>query len=234
MSFKSFNLSSQLTNALNKLGYIDPSPVQKAVIPKALRGTSLLAQSETGSGKTHAFLIPLIEKIDINLNRPQAIVISPTRELARQTYEFAFEFTRFFPKFKVRLYTSESDVSDNVEGKSVPPQLIIGTPGRLKDLLITKHIFFLGNLKRAVLDEADMLLDMGFFGDIEEIFANLDEPQTMVFSATLKQNLKDELLKFVRSDFEFENDNIQTASSVKHHLIDIKHIGESAALFSFL
>ena len=234
MSFKSFNLSSQLTNALSKLGYIDPSPVQKAVIPKALRGTSLLAQSETGSGKTHAFLIPLIEKIDFNLNRPQAIVISPTRELARQTYEFAFEFTRFFPKFKVRLYTSESDVSDNVEGKSVPPQLIIGTPGRLKDLLITKHIFFLGNLKRAVLDEADMLLDMGFFGDIEEIFANLDEPQTMVFSATLKQNLKDELLKFVRSDFEFENDNIQTASSVKHHLIDIKHIGESAALLSFL
>ena len=86
--------SQQLTNALAKLGYIDPSPVQKAIIPKALRGVSLLAQSETGSGKTHAFLIPLIEKIDMNLNRPQAIVISPTRELARQTYEFAFEFTR--------------------------------------------------------------------------------------------------------------------------------------------
>jgi len=234
MSFKSFNLSDNMTNALNKLGYHEPSPVQKAVIPKALRGTSLLAQSETGSGKTHSFLIPLIEKLDMNLNRPQALIISPTRELARQTYEFAFAFTRFFPKLKVRLYTSEADVTDNLEGMSVPPQLIIGTPGRLEDLLITKHIFYLGNMKRVVLDEADMLLDMGFFDSIEKIFANLEEPQTMVFSATLKQNLKDELLKFVRSDFEFENDKVMTSSGVKHHLIDIKHVGENPALLSFL
>lgn len=234
MTFKGFNLSSTMISALNHLGYQEPTKVQSGVIPKALRGDSLLAQSETGSGKTHAFLIPLIEKIDMHLDRPQAIVISPTRELARQTYEFAMQFSRFFSGFKVRLFTSEADVTDNLEGKNVPPQLIIGTPGRLQDILVDRHVFYLGNVKRVVLDEADMLLDMGFFEDIGKLFEALDEPQTLVFSATLKQNLKDELLKFVRTDFTFENDAVMTSHTVHHHLIDIKHVGEANALIQFL
>lgn len=234
MSFSGFSLSSNMVNALTKLGYENPSPVQQVVIPKALRGTSLLAQSETGSGKTHSYLVPIIERLDMNLNRPQAVIITPTRELSRQVFEFAREFQRFFPKLKVRLFTSEADVSQNEEGSTVAPQLIIGTPGRVKQLLVDKELFILNNVKTVVLDEADMLLDLGYFEDIEGLFASLREPQTMVFSATLKQNLKDELLKFVRSDFEFESDKVHTASTVKHHLINIKHIGESNALVQFL
>lgn len=234
MSFSGFSLSERMVSALNKLGYRNPSPVQSNVIPKALRGVSLLAQSETGSGKTHSYLIPIIEKLDMNLSRPQGIIIAPTRELARQTYEFAREFQRFYPKFKVRLYTSEADVSQNEQGASVAPQLIIGTPGRVKAMLIDKELFILNNVKTVVLDEADMLLDLGYFEDIETLFAHLNNPQTMVFSATLKQNLRDELLKFVRSDFQFESDKIQTSSTVKHHLINIKHIGEANALIQFL
>lgn len=223
-----------MTNALDRLGYHEPSPVQSAVIPKALRGVSLLAQSETGSGKTHAYLIPVIEKTDMELDRPQSIIIAPTRELARQIYDFAREFTKFYPHLHLRLYTPESEVSQNEEGQNVPPQIIIGTPGRLGDLLVKRALFGLQNVRTVVLDEADMLLDLGYFSDIEAIFALLKEPQTLVFSATLRQNLKDELRKFVQSDFEFESDKVQTAAEVRHHMVDVKHIGLGNALVQFL
>ena len=234
MSFSGFSLSKKMVAALNALGYKEPSKVQSTVIPKALRGVSLLAQSETGSGKTHAYLVPIIEKTDTNLNRLQAIIVAPTRELARQTYEFARQFQRFYQNLRVRLYTSEADISQNEEGLSVPPQIVIGTPGRLKDLLVDKHVLTLQNVRTVVLDEADMLLDLGFFADIESVFSLLKEPQTMVFSATLKQNLRDELAKFVRSDFEYEGEKTETSSTVRHHLIDIKHQGTLNALVSFL
>lgn len=233
-SFSAFNLTPHMVASLKKLGYSEPSPVQSAVIPKALRGTSLLAQSATGSGKTHAFLVPLLERTDVNLPRLQSIIIAPTRELARQTYDFARAFLPYYPKFKVRLFTSESEVSQNEEGLSEAPQMVIGTPGRLKDILVDKHLLNLQSVRSVVLDEADMLLDLGYFGDIEAIFAVLKDPQTMVFSATLKQNLRDELHHFVRSDFEFEGEKTETAATVRHHLVDIKHADPLSALVNFL
>lgn len=234
-SFSAFSLSNQMVNALTKLGYISPSPVQANVIPKALRGKSILAQSATGSGKTHSFLIPVIEKTDVNLPRVQSIIIAPTRELARQIYEFAKEFIRFYPKLKIRLFTSEAEVAQNEEGLSVAPHMIIGTPGRLKDLLVTKHPLSLTNVRTVVLDEADMLLEMGYFEDIESLFqTELEEPQILVFSATLKQSLKDEIRKFVSTDFQFEAEETETSSSVNHHLVDIKHQDRKKALLDFI
>lgn len=234
MKFSSFALSEEMFAALRKLGYVEASPVQSATIPKALKGASLLAQSETGSGKTHAFLIPIIERIDKHLDRPQALIVAPTRELARQIFDFAREFQRFFPTFHLRLYTSESDVTDDESGRLKPPQLIIGTPGRLADLLVKRQQFSLRSVKCLVLDEADMLLDMGFFADIELLCSLLKDHQTMVYSATLKPNLKAELSKFLPNDFVFEGEKTETSSSVSHHLIDIKHGGELKALMSFL
>jgi ATP-dependent RNA helicase CshB len=234
MSFSQFALSPKMIKALEKMGYFEPSPVQKAVIPKALRGSSLLAQSETGSGKTHAYLIPTIERIDCHLDRLQAIIIAPTRELARQTFDFARAFENFFPGLKVRLFSSESDVSQNIEGEKVPPQLVIGTPGRLKSLLVDKGLFSLQNTKTLILDEADMLLELGYFSDIEALLNRLNNPQIMVFSATLKENLKSELKKFVQADFSFEGEKTETAATVRHHLVDIKHQPLGDALVEFL
>lgn len=234
-SFSAFSLSETMVKALAKQGYTSPSPVQSNVIPKALRGKSILAQSATGSGKTHAFLIPLIEKTDTNLPRLQSIIIAPTRELARQIYEFAKPFERFYPKLKIRLFTSEADVSQNEEGLHVAPHMIIGTPGRLKDLLVDRHPLTLCNVRSVVLDEADMLLDLGYFEDIEALFAaDLDDPQIMVFSATLKQNLRDELRHLVHADFHFEAEETETSSSVLHHMVDIKHADPKEALLAFL
>lgn len=233
-SFKAFNLPSNLINALNKLGYVEPSNVQTAVIPRALKGKSLLAQSATGSGKTHAYLIPILSKLDTNLERLQDIVICPTRELARQTYEFARDFCRFYPRLKIRLFTSATDVSQNAEGLNIAPHIVVGTPGRLHDILVDQHLLSMNNVRTVVLDEADMLLDMGYFEDISSLFGILNDPQILVFSATLKQNLRDELNRFVNSDFEYQNEKINTSGTVSHHLVDIKHQSDCEALLSFL
>ena len=85
-SFKSYALSSKMLESLEKLNYINPTPIQEVVIPSALRGESLVARSATGSGKTHSFLIPIVDRIDINLNQVQAVIMAPTRELAKQTF----------------------------------------------------------------------------------------------------------------------------------------------------
>ncbi len=221
-------------NALNKLGYREPSKVQSVVIPKALQGKSLLAQSATGSGKTHAYLIPLLAKADLNLSRLQDIVICPTRELARQTYDFTRQFIRFFPKLKVRLFTSEASSSDNLEGLSSSPHIVIGTPGRIHEILVKEHALSLQSVRSVVLDEADMLLDLGYFEDIADLFSILKEPQILVFSATLKENLKVELSKFVGSEFEYESENTNTSYSVRHHLVDTKHQGDGESLLALL
>ena len=154
MNFKSLAIKPELIAALNKLGYEKATPIQLRVIPAALKGESLVAKSPTGSGKTHAYLIPILNEIDLSLPRIQAIIVCPSRELARQTYEFAQAFNKFFPKLKSRLYTSETDIEQNLEGMNLPPHIAIGTPGRLKDILINKTIFTLQNVKYFVLDEA--------------------------------------------------------------------------------
>ena len=234
-SFASFALSKPLVEALRKLGYEHPSPVQERVIPKALSGKSLVCQSETGSGKTHAYLIPILEKLDLNLPRLQAIVLAPSRELARQVYEFAYQFTRYFPKFKVRLFSSETEKGKNEEGMSIPPHLIVATPGRAKDLLVTNSLLPLHGVKTLVLDEADMLCEFGYFEDIDALYGQLGEKvQTMVFSATLNTSLKVKLERYVASEFLYEGEDSKTATTVAHHLVDIRHVDKFEALLRFL
>ena len=234
-TFASFALSKNLVHALDGLGYHSPSPVQSRIIPKALRGQSLVCQSETGSGKTHAYLVPMLEQIDMYLPKTQGIIICPSRELARQVYEFANAFTRYFPKLKVRLFTSEAEKSQNSAGLTVPPHIVIGTPGRLADLLTKDYELDLHQVRMLVLDEADMLLEQGYFDDIDAIYDLLGEKvQTMVFSATLHQGLKDHLSKYIGASFVYEGEDHKTASSVTHHLVDIKHMGTFEALTRFL
>ena len=235
-TFSALNLSKTMVETLKKQGYVEPSPIQLSIIPRALRGESLVVQSPTGSGKTHAYLIPLIEKVDQNLPRLQSIIIAPSRELARQVYEFAKPFQKTYQKLKIRLLTSEAEKTDNTSGLSFSaPQIVIGTPGRLKDILINDYSLDLHGVKSLVLDEADMLMEFGYFEDIDAIYQKLtSEPQTMVFSATLHEGLKENLRRYIKSDFTFEGGDSRTAAEVKHHLVDIKHCGPYEALKRFL
>lgn len=234
-NFSSFDIDQKLVHALSKLGYETPTPVQTRIIPKALKRQSLVCQSQTGSGKTHAYLIPILDRLDMHLPKTQAIIVCPSRELARQVYEFATPFQRFFPTLKVRLLTSEAQKSQNAEGLSIPPHIVIGTPGRLADLLTKSYELDLRQVKTLILDEADMLLEQGYFDDIDALYALLGEKtQTMVFSATLHQGLRDRLSKYIGANFVYEGEDIKTSSSVTHHLVDIKHVGVLEALAKFL
>lgn len=224
-----------MIEALKKQNYIEPSPVQLKIIPKALQGKSLLCQSETGSGKTHAYLIPLIEKIDTSLPRLQAIIITPSRELSRQVYEFAKPFQNYFQKLKIRLISSEEDRTASTSGLSIAPHIVIGTPGRLKDILSDSYELNLRGVKTLVLDEADMLMELGYFDSIDALYSLLGENvQTMVFSATLEEGLKHRLEKYVGTNFSFDNEDNKASSNVSHHLVDIKHVGKIEALKNFL
>ena len=135
LPFASYALPSQLVTSLTKFGYLYATDVQQLVIPKALKGESLIARFETGSGKTHAFLIPIIARI-IQGGGLQAIIFSPTRELANQTHAFCTQLIKdAYPLVKVSLLTGGYDKQKDVEKLSPLPEIIVTTPGRLPELL---------------------------------------------------------------------------------------------------
>jgi ATP-dependent RNA helicase CshB len=229
-SFKSFALSDQLVQALKKLGYVSPTPIQEDVIPKVLRGESLIAKAETGSGKTHAFLVPLIDKIDLEAGL-QVIILSPTRELARQTYDFARQIAPTFPKLKVTLATGGREIE--ILTRTNTPHILITTPGRLVKLAENSSV----NIYRVstiVLDEADMLVDAGFLPIIDQYITKVEKPRILAFSATFPKSLEPFIKKFINPDFIVDQSEGNVAPlRVSHHLVDIhfKPIVEQVASF---
>ena len=128
MSFKGINLSNEMIKSLERQGFINPSEIQLRAIPKALKGETLMVQSATGTGKTLAFLVPIIEKVDLNNQNIQAIVIAPTRDLAQQIFDFATPFLKEFPDVKIKLFKSGIEREESAQGLSIPPHIAIGTP----------------------------------------------------------------------------------------------------------
>jgi len=234
-SFQSYALSKKMVAALASQGYTSPTPIQDAVIPKVLRGESLIARSETGSGKTHAFLIPIIERLDLSAKEIQAVVVAPTRELAKQTYDFAKKFVIFYPGLRVQLLSSGEEKSRSLEKLVNLPHLIIATPGRLHDFAVQEKAANFLTCKTVVLDEADMLMEMGFFNDFNIIISNLVKPQILVFSATIPEKLASSLEHYVEPKhiIELQKENL-TASQVKHYLIDTRHQNLKECLKTFI
>lgn len=235
MSFKRFNLSNEMIKSLERQAYFSPSPIQERVIPQALKGTNLVAQSETGSGKTHSFLIPLLEKINYENTNLQALIISPTRELARQTFNFLNEFNEEFPLLKTKLFISGEERHRTFKKSSQVPHVIIATPNRLKTMLVDEHLLSLQDVNMFILDEADMLMEFGYFKEIDTIFQLFKKtPQVMVFSATFEEHLKSHLEKYVGANFSIEINEQKTAALVTHYAIDIKHQDPLRMILTFI
>ena len=232
MSFKGINLSEQMIKSLNRQGFTNPSEIQLRAIPKALKGETLMVQSATGTGKTLAFLVPIIEKIDFFNQSIQAIIIAPTRELAQQIYDFAIPFVKEFPTLKIKLFKSGIEREESSQGLSIPPHIAIGTPGRLFDILVGK--VSLKSVNTIVLDEADMLLREGFFGEIDKIVEQTNKPRFLVYSATLESNLAHELERYIGPNIPVINEETMTASNVTHYLIDIRHNDVLTSLISVI
>lgn len=235
MKFSAFNINKDLIKILEQNGYVETTPIQQVVIPKALKEENIIAKSETGSGKTHAFLIPIIENC-VGSNLLQAIILAPSRELARQTYKFANQIISdmSYKKIAVKLFISGEDSNKDLKSFKNGCNILIATPGKLRSL-IEESDFDMSMVKTLVLDEADMLLDSGFFDTIDAIFKKCDKNlQVEVFSATISEGLEVFLKKYISPDYVVTSTNNElTSKTVKHYFINTKHkdINELLLLF---
>ncbi|MGA9290014.1 MAG: DEAD/DEAH box helicase, partial [Anaerobacillus sp.] len=186
--FQDLGLSNTLIEAVNQMGFEETTPIQAGTIPLALEGKDVIGQAQTGTGKTAAFGIPMIEKIDTSLSHVQGIILAPTRELAVQVAE---ELNRIGQAKGVRalpIYGGQSIVHQ-IKALKKRPQLVVATPGRLIDHMERKTIR-LSEVSFVVLDEADEMLNMGFIEDIEKILKGVpNERQTLLFSATMPKRI---------------------------------------------
>ena len=200
-TFADLHLADFLTPALKDLHFERPTTVQARVIPLILNGKSVVGQSRTGSGKTHAFLLPIFSQLNSDDQAVQAVVTTPSRELAYQIYAAAKQLNRFAPTpFTIHNYVGGTDKEHQVDQLSRrQPQLVIGTPGRILDL-IKSQALDIHTATKFVIDEADMTLDMGFLETIDQIAARFPEKlQMMVFSATIPQGLRPFLKKYLEN-----------------------------------
>ena len=190
----------QLQKAILELEWEEPTPVQEQVIPLARAGTDLMAQAQTGTGKTGAFAIPIIEKLHPS-KRIQCLVLTPTRELAIQVAGDFGDIGKYSGIRTVPIYGGQS-INVQTEKIRRGVEIVVGTPGRLMDLMRRGELSF-GDVKFLVLDEADRMLDMGFIDDIEWILQQVPKNrQTMLFSATLPDTIKELARRYMRAPRE--------------------------------
>ena len=185
LTFKDLNLPESILQALEKVGYEKPSPIQAESIPLLLEGHDLLGQAQTGTGKTAAFALPMLANIDPEAKLPQLLVLAPTRELAIQVAEAFQVYASFSQKIKVLPVYGGQSYYNQIRQLKRGVQVVVGTPGRIIDH-INRKTLNLSELKFLVLDEADEMLRMGFIDDVETILSHApEEKQTALFSATM-------------------------------------------------
>ena len=189
ITFKDLALSPAILKAIEEIGYVKPSPIQAAAIPVVLSGKDIIGQAQTGTGKTAAFMLPILEKIDPKNRNVQALVLCPTRELAVQVHEESKKFARNMRDVHILSIYGGQSYDPQIRALKKGVQIVVGTPGRVMDHM-RRGTLKLENLKMLVLDEADEMLNMGFKDDIEEILEKTpDSRQTVMFSATMAREI---------------------------------------------
>lgn len=198
MKFKDLGLAPELLTAVERIGFEEATPIQEGTIPLALEGRDVIGQAQTGTGKTAAFGLPMLQKIDINKRDIQGLVVAPTRELAIQTQEELFRLGKE-KRVRVQVVYGGADIGRQIRSLKDRPHIVVGTPGRLIDHMQRKTLR-LNKIDTLVLDEADEMLNMGFLEDIEKIIAETPkERQTLLFSATMPKSIKDIGVKFMKN-----------------------------------
>ncbi len=181
-------LSEDMQNTLSKAGYSTPTPIQEQTLEPLMSGRDVIGIAQTGTGKTAAFAVPLIERITPENKQTQALILCPTRELALQTADVLRRLSEHKRLRVVSVYGGQSPVIQ-IRALRSGAQIVVGTPGRVKDF-IGRNVLKLKNVRTAILDEADEMLDYGFLPDIKEIMSNLTGAhQTLLFSATMNKEV---------------------------------------------
>ncbi len=223
-AFAQFAIDETLKKAIEVKGYTTPTPIQDETIPHALKGRDILGIANTGTGKTGAFLIPLIEKV-IKNRKEQVLIIVPTRELAIQVDQELKEFTAGMKIYSVCVVGGMS-ISRQISELRYEYNFVIGTPGRLKDLIERKKIF-LSEFSTVVLDEADRMLDMGFINDMRFVMEGMPrERQTLFFSATLSPTIQKLISEFLNNPISISVKTSSTAKNVDQDVVRLRN-GES-------
>jgi len=190
ITFKDLALSPATLKAIEEIGYVTPSPIQAEAIPVVLAGKDIIGQAQTGTGKTAAFMLPILEKVDPKSRNVQALVLCPTRELAVQVHEESKKFARNNRDLQILSIYGGQSYDPQIRALKKGVQIVVGTPGRVMDHM-RRGTLKLENLKMLVLDEADEMLNMGFKDDIEEILEKTpNDRQTVMFSATMAREIQ--------------------------------------------
>ncbi len=234
-TFSDLGLKAPILEALNDLGYEKPSPIQAACIPHLLEGRDVLGMAQTGSGKTAAFSLPLLNNIDANLRAPQLLVLAPTRELAVQVAEACNDFSKHMRGVQVLALYGGQRYDVQLRALRQGPQIVVGTPGRLLDHL-KRGTLDLSNLKGLVLDEADEMLRMGFIEDVETIMAQIPEGhQTALFSATMPEAIRRITKRFMQDPQEVRiQTSINTRPDISQSYWSVWGMRKNEALVRFL
>lgn len=222
LTFKDLNLPADILQALEKVGYEKPSPIQAESIPFLLDGHDLLGQAQTGTGKTAAFALPMLANIESEDNYPQLLVLAPTRELAIQVAEAFQVYASFSKKIKVLPIYGGSSYDTQIRQLKRGVQVVVGTPGRVIDH-IKRGTLKLDQLKFLVLDEADEMLRMGFIDDVEWILSHApEERQTALFSATMPEQIRKITKRYLNEPKHVKiASKVSTASTIRQRFCQV-------------
>ncbi|GGJ90810.1 DEAD-box ATP-dependent RNA helicase CshA [Lentibacillus kapialis] len=220
-TFNELNISQAIMKALEKMGFEEATPIQAETIPLAIEGNDAIGQAQTGTGKTAAFGIPMIEKIDPQQRKIQGLVVAPTRELAIQVAEELNRLGKIKGVRSMSVYGGQH-MERQIRALKDGPHIVVATPGRLLDHMRRKTIRT-ENIQTAVLDEADEMLNMGFIEDIRDILKNIpEERQTLLFSATMPKEIRDIATNLMKNPKEIKvKAKEMTVENIDQYFIEI-------------
>ncbi|OCA91133.1 DEAD/DEAH box helicase [Bacillus sp. FJAT-27225] len=236
--FNQFNLKPYLLKAIESLGFTKPTEIQEQMIPTALKGGSAIGQSRTGTGKTHSYLLPILERLEPGRQEVQAVITAPTRELASQIHQQFLKAVEHYEgdeTIVVRNYIGGTDKQKSIEKLRVQPHIVIGTPSRIFSL-VDEQALFVHTATTLVVDEADLMLDMGFLEDVDRIASRMPEKlQMLVFSATIPEKLKPFLKKYMENPKYIHIDpRKKAAENLEHLLLPSRHKSRKEIVFNVL
>ena len=218
-SFTHFELNNRLMKSIKELGFKKPTPIQSKVIPHLLGSNQdLIATAQTGTGKTAAFGLPLLQLTDTNNDSIQTLILCPTRELCLQIGKDLSTYSKYLKNINTLPVYGGAKIDKQIRSLKKRPQIIVGTPGRTKDLIRRKKLF-LGNIKRLILDESDEMLSMGFKDDLEFIIKSASkEKQILLFSATMNSKISAVTKKYMKNSLKISVASVNRAAENVDHL----------------
>ncbi len=225
-----------IQSLIEKKRFKEFTPIQAKCFPVILSGKDVIGISATGTGKSHAFILPILQMIDESKNQVQAIITAPTRELANQLYKQVNEITEFDPEIRVKLISSGRDRARMVDSLGKQPHIVIGTVGRLTDLFVEEAVLRLDTAKILVIDEADMTLEMGFIDEVDQLCSRLPRKlQILVFSATIPAQLQPFLRKYMNRPVQIEaTEKHDSNPRISHVLVNCRHMSYQEKLLKIL